>query len=102
MNVKTKGYVYIGYDASRKGFKIGKSTNPEKREEEIRRMNPSFELLAFGFTDNYSDVEKKLHEKYSKKRIIGEWFSLSPNEISELLIGKLSPEEIEEITGIEL
>lgn len=96
-----KGNIYVGYDASR-GFKIGKSINPYKREKQIRHMNPSFKLLAFGETPNQEVAEKYLHDKYANKRIIGEWFNLSPEDVSEIIGRKLSPEEIEKITGREL
>lgn len=96
------GHIYIGYDSSSRGFKIGKSINPYAREKQIRYMNPSFKLLAFGVTPNQEYAEKFYHNKYRDKQIVGEWFDLSPEDVSEIIGRKLTAEEIEKITGREL
>ncbi len=92
-----KGYVYIGFDASRRGFKIGKSIDVRRREREIRNMNPSFFVLAAVGVENQSEFERLLHDLYSEKRIVGEWFDLSLEDVSEIIGGSRSAEEIERI-----
>lgn len=94
-----KGYVYIGYDESSRYFKIGKSNDVSRREREIRNMNPTFRVLCHAPTENQDVTEKALHEKYASKRIIGEWFDLSPKDIQELTRGKLSVSYVNIVTG---
>lgn len=93
-----KGYIYVGYDKSGKGFKIGKTSDPARREKEIKHMNPSFLILARAEVEDVNGYEKHFHEMFASKRIVGEWFDLSAQEVSEL-VGKVTPEEITKLTG---
>lgn len=93
----TKGYVYVGYDASGWGFKIGKSTNPKRRETEIKHMNPSFQILACAEVPDQHKQEELLHKRFEAKRLIGEWFDLTCDEVSELISGKMTADEIAEL-----
>jgi hypothetical protein len=84
-NPKQEGYVYVGFDSSRKGFKIGKTTDLDRRENEIRHMNPTFVIFAYFKVPNMHFFENWCHLKFSEKRIIGEWFDLSLEEVSDFL-----------------
>lgn len=55
-------------------IKIGRSENPEGRMKDIQTSNhENLKLLAVA--DN--DIEAELHEKFSRSRIRGEWFTPS-------------------------
>lgn len=61
--------------------KIGKSYNPKIRESTLQSEQPCIKLFAVG----YSDIESTLHNKYSDKRIRGEWFDLSSLDVLEII-----------------
>jgi hypothetical protein len=92
-----KGYVYVGLDASSNLFKIGRSNNPGARERQIRQMNPTFRLMAMGEADDCFSEEARIHKKYEHKRVNGEWFCLSQEEVSEIIGSNISDAEIYEI-----
>lgn len=71
---------YLMFDGD--GYiKIGKSYNPEIREKTLMSTRPSISLLAY--SDN--DVEDELHEEYAEKNKRGEWFSLSLNDVKDII-----------------
>lgn len=76
-NAKT----YLMTDGETGATKIGKSINPPKRERTLQSEKKEISLLMI--CD--SDIEKKLHQRYSHKRIRGEWFNLSRQDIAELI-----------------
>lgn len=72
---------YIMIDSSTKYVKIGNSINPEKRERTLQSEKPTIELLHI-FKKN---IETELHSKYKAKRVRGEWFDLSINEVKKII-----------------
>ena len=79
--------VYIAIDASGKLFKIGRSDNILKREREIRNMNPEF-LVLFSVRFRMltaEELERSLHRLFSDKRVSGEWFDLSNQDVADIL-----------------
>lgn len=68
---------YLLLDIYTKYTKIGKSININKRIKYFKTINPSIQLVTI--IDN--DIELKLHYEYEHKRIIGEWFNLTENDI---------------------
>ena len=72
-----KGYkTYIMHDTSGL-YKIGKSTDPLKRETSLSCGNPNIRLL---FSIDY-DIENELHKKFASKRVYGEWFKLNREDL---------------------
>ena len=69
---------YLMCDILRGFYKIGKSKSPLIRERTLQAEIPTIELVHV--IEN--DMEKMLHEKFSKKRLRGEWFNLSKNDIN--------------------
>lgn len=68
---------------SRNGYtKIGRSINPKLREKTLQGEEPEIEMIAIWTMDKY--YEKQLHQKYSVKRVRGEWFDLSISELIEI------------------
>lgn len=73
-------YTYLMTDAS--GYvKIGKSKNVKIRIVTLRIGNPTLKII--GTLDK--NIESKLHIKFKDKRIIGEWFSLSEDELLDII-----------------
>lgn len=77
---KANNRTYLATDST--GLvKIGRSSDFLMREKNIKIGNATFNMLAV--ID--SDVEKALHQQYSSKNVTGEWFSLSVDDIEEIL-----------------
>lgn len=82
--VMDSGYIYV-LRAENNTYKIGRAKNIKSRITTIQTSSPLKidEVLSF-FSDNYIEIESELHKRYGEKRIIGEWFSLSSEDISEI------------------
>lgn len=90
-------YVYI--IAAENGlFKIGKTTNIDNRLQQIKSANP-IQCFLVGLIeakdDNLDKLERLLHKMFKDKRIRGEWFALSKNDL--LLLIPYMPEEYIEL-----
>lgn len=78
------GYVYLMQDKDL--IKIGKTkNNPTSRCNALKVGNANIKLIAYLFSDNYNLLETQLHERYSSKKITGEWYKLSKKEIDSLI-----------------
>lgn len=79
-----RGFVYIlfgnGY------YKIGKAKEIDRRVSQISPQLP-FEVKLIGFieTDDALALESFYHEKYKDKRVNGEWFMLSDEDVISIL-----------------
>lgn len=77
---KTEGYVYLIH--SEHGTKIGKSVRPIQRITQLQTQMPfNFRYIENTFVKDYSKTETELHKRFANKRLNGEWFNLSDNEI---------------------
>ena len=80
-------WVYLLFNKETGLTKIGITTNIKVRKRNIENScGTKLELLACALMEpDYSpkatDVEKYLHECFSEKRKVGEWFSLSVRDI---------------------
>lgn len=72
---------YIMKDSSTNLIKIGKAINPKYREKTLQSEKPTIFLFAV-CEDN---IESELHKKFEDKRVRGEWFNLTDNEINVIL-----------------
>jgi hypothetical protein len=61
--------------------KIGISDNPTFREKTLQEEVPDIELIHKG-AGSWND-EQKLHLHFAAKRLRGEWFELTTEEIEE-------------------
>ena len=77
----TKKVCYLMVDSSTKYVKIGNSINPHKRERTLQSEKPTIEILHI-FNKN---IDSDLHNKYSKRRVRGEWFKLTSNEVKQII-----------------
>lgn len=79
-------YLYIiGNSTDRQ--KIGFSADVEKRLKSLQTGNPDklfihHKILCNG---NHREMERKIHNELSYKRLSGEWFNLTPEEASNYL-----------------
>ena len=71
---------YFLRDINTGHIKIGKSTNVDERIKNFRVINPSIELM----TVVNKDIELELHDEYEHKRITGEWFDLTENDLNNI------------------
>lgn len=79
---KPKMNTYLMTDDS--GYvKIGKAINIEKRLQNFKTGNPTIKLIAY----IEKNIESELHKYFEKERFIGEWFSLSDNDVLDLING---------------
>lgn len=82
-----EGYVYIIRATDGSGlYKIGKSTNPDKRiKTVIGQMPMACEALHCAWFEDHGYAEKLLHDTYSDQRASSEWFNLSDEDITFIL-----------------
>jgi hypothetical protein len=81
---KEKGCVYFFRHIGLSPVKIGYSTNesPINRFDSFKTYAPyGSEILGFIQTDEAKIIETKLHLKYANKRLLGEWFEITENEV---------------------
>lgn len=72
---------YLMLDSNTGYIKIGRSVNPKKRETTLQSEKPNITLLK----TCDSDIETKLHKIFKDKRVRGEWFSLSKEDINYIV-----------------
>jgi len=76
-------FVYLMEDTRNGTFKIGRSMTPEKRERTLQSEVPET-VLRFSIPCEESQ-ESAMHERFSHRRIRGEWFQLSGEELVEIV-----------------
>jgi len=84
--MKNKGCVYFFRHIGLTPVKIGFSENisPLKRFNQFKTYAPyGAEIIGFIETLNPAKLEKQLHRKFESKRLIGEWFDITDNEIKK-------------------
>lgn len=77
----TSGFVYLIW--SRYGYKIGKAVNVKSRTRlfEVKLPFP-IKVEHYARFDDYSHAERSLHRYFHDKRLEGEWFDLTPDDVS--------------------
>lgn len=76
------GFVYLMQNCRNGYTKIGFSTNPRYREKTLQSEEPEVELV--GYWPGTLAKELALHIQFSRKRVRGEWFNLTQDEINEI------------------
>jgi len=82
--ITENGCVYFIKHKGLDGVKIGFSNNetPSKRVRDMETYTPTgVDFLGLIITNNPAKVEKELHKKYADKRMVGEFFDISLDEI---------------------
>lgn len=78
INIVAKTYIMIDHNTGY--FKIGRSKDPKFREATLQSEKPTIQMIAIC----EDDVEDSLHARFLSKRVRGEWFNLSGNDIKEI------------------
>ena len=78
------GSVYFLWDDGL--CKIGMSNSLKTRISMLSCGNPNIKLIGHIPSDNMCILEKRLHERYSKKRHKGEWFRITLKEARSTIV----------------
>ena len=77
------GYVYLLRHGNRREYKIGRTTNPLRREGAVAVELPEkVQPIHVIPTDDPSGIESYWHNRFAKKRKNGEWFELDRHEVA--------------------
>lgn len=91
------GYVYVLQGDGTGFFKIGITTDIDRRTAQISPKMP-FEssLVLYAYVDDMRSTELYLHEKFNDNRVNGEWFELSASQIRDIdiYLGSISDERM--------
>jgi len=80
----TGGFIYILECGM--GFKIGKTKNIKARNKIFEVKMPfKYWIIITAKTFDYHKVERDLHKMYESKRINGEWFALTYDDIDNII-----------------
>lgn len=78
---RTKDERFVYLVKMRENYKIGISKNPEKRFGEFTLLPEKLETIFIHKVANAKLVESDLHEIFNNKRVRGEWFNLTKEDI---------------------
>jgi len=75
------GYVYLMTNGS--DYKIGlTSSDPKDRKKQLQTgSSEQINLIAYTICSDMNSLENKLHNKFSSKRRLGEWFALNDDDL---------------------
>lgn len=85
------GYVYLirfHFYQGGKCYKIGYSTDPDKRFKQLKAALPGYSELEHVIrTDDMAGAESYMHKEFEQKRIhgSGEWFDLDRSDVEDFL-----------------
>lgn len=80
-----KTYVYL-IESSSGHFKIGYSSDPERRLAELQKTVGPYECtlllkIPFETEDKARDFELLSHEEHREQRVRGEWFTMTAQDL---------------------
>ncbi|MBN3555767.1 GIY-YIG nuclease family protein [Fictibacillus nanhaiensis] len=85
------GYVFFVQDHQTGNFQIGKTTQLDKRNNRFT-VNLPFknELIYLVKSGNHHQTEAAFHDYFTNKRVHGEWYTLSSEDLTWLRTGNYS------------
>jgi len=93
-------YVYLIQEDFSKTIKIGYTCNPNRRLTEFKIQLPfEIEHIHTMRCAKGRETEKLLHQHYHKKRVNGEWFRLSEQDVDDIKKLNLPKKIVAMITG---
>ena len=97
----TTSFVYIIQEEANGYIKIGKANDPIDRIVRGLGAKTPYKMRVLHLIPTHLpfEVEKWFHTHYEKKRLNGEWFHLSPQEVQHIQSGNYSLELLELIVG---
>lgn len=99
---KAPGYVYFVQEYMNGSFKIGKTKNLEKRMNIFGVKLPFENKLIFLIkTGNHHQTEVAFHKHFSSKRLEGEWFALTKDDLAWIKAGIYTEEINQTISPLE-
>lgn len=99
-----KGCVYFFKHVGLSPIKIGYSENesPLGRFNEFKTYAPfGVECLGFITTSSPNSLERELHKRFSAKRLEGEWFDITIEEVNNVIENYSSREQLKEISDFQ-
>ena len=76
------GFIYLVQAVGTNKFKIGRALNVPIRLQALQTSSPlKIRYVYHASVENMSQSELELHQKFSKKREIGEWFALTTEDV---------------------
>lgn len=83
------GFIYLIHAVGSNRYKIGRTARIESRLARLKAQAPyPMELIHHFWTDDSTGMEATLHTKFQSKRVHGEWFELSDEDIETIKIQK--------------
>lgn len=66
-------------------YKIGITKNTKERFKQFEFMPFDLQIIKTAKVKNYENIETLLHDMYKEKRIKGEWFNLTQDDIQNII-----------------
>lgn len=80
----TPGYVYLLQPVGHNVYKIGCSTDVERRMKTLqRRRGYKLQCIARIWSGNHTQLEQWIHRKFKHYRLDGEWYALSTEAVEQ-------------------
>lgn len=81
--VENVGYIYLAFDENTGLYKIGFSRKPNLREKTLQSEKPTIKFIIC--KNGTIKDETKLHRVYKEKKIRGEWYGLTNDDVVEII-----------------
>lgn len=80
------GYVYVIHDSEfSQRYKIGRTRDPATRMKAIYNILPGeSDIVAIIKTADALELEKRLHDRFARQWMRGEWFALDRQHVMEI------------------
>jgi len=75
-------FIYLIHNKRNGYYKIGMSKNPKVRERTLQAEEPDLEIIYKCLCSSL--MERKLHDMFKAKRLRGEWFRLSTEDVEQI------------------
>ena len=77
------GYVYL-LRADNGLYKIGRARNVARRMKSFLKLPYELQLIHIIATDDMYEIEADMHFFYADKKMLGEWFALSDEDVRNI------------------